>query len=56
MIEIQLAHKEPNAIRDAYNRAEYMAERRAMMNAWADYLDSLRNTGREKNVSMEENS
>lgn len=56
VIEIQLAHKEPNAIRDAYNRAEYMAERRAMMNAWADYLDSLRNTGREKNVSMEENS
>lgn len=56
VIEIQLAHKEPNAFRDAYNRAEYMAERRAMMNAWADYLDSLRNTGREKNVSMEENS
>ena len=56
VIEIQLAHKEPNAIRDAYNRAEYMAERRAMMNAWGDYLDSLRNTGREKKVSMEEKS
>lgn len=41
-IEAQLAHAEKNAIRDAYNRAEYLPERRKMMQEWADYLDSLR--------------
>ena len=41
VIERQLAHQEQNAVRAAYNRAEYLAERRAMMNQWADYLDVL---------------
>jgi integrase len=40
-IERQLAHAERDGVRDAYNRAEYLAERRQMMQAWADYLDSL---------------
>lgn len=44
VIEIQLAHKEPDAVRTAYNRAEYMEERQKMMQAWADYLDVLRDT------------
>jgi hypothetical protein len=38
-IELQLAHKERNNVRAAYNRAERMAERKKMMQAWADYLD-----------------
>jgi len=42
VIERQLAHAERNKVRAAYNRASYMAERRTMMQAWADYLDSLR--------------
>ena len=42
VIEAQLAHGEKNAIRGAYNRAEYMPERRRMMAEWADYLDQLR--------------
>lgn len=41
-IEAQLAHAEKNAVRDAYNRAEYLPERRRMMQAWSDYLDALR--------------
>jgi integrase len=41
VIERQLAHEERNAVRAAYNRAEYLAERRAMMQAWADRLDSI---------------
>ncbi len=41
VIERQLAHEEQNAVRAAYNRAEYLAERRAMMSHWADYLDAL---------------
>jgi len=42
LIELQLAHRDRNKVRAAYNRAERMAERRTMMQAWADYLDALR--------------
>ena len=38
VIERQLAHQEQNAARAAYNRAEYLPERRAMMKHWADHL------------------
>jgi len=41
-IERQLAHGERNKIRAAYNHAEFLPERRKMMQAWADYLDELR--------------
>jgi len=41
-IERQLAHGERNSIRAAYNYAEYLPERRKMMNEWAVYLDGLR--------------
>jgi hypothetical protein len=42
IIELQLAHKERDKVRAAYNRAERLAERRSMMQQWADYLDGLR--------------
>lgn len=42
VIERQLAHAERNAVRKAYNRAQYMKERRLLMSAWADYLDVLK--------------
>jgi integrase len=41
VIERQLAHGERNAIRGAYNRAEYLSERKAMMQQWADMLYAL---------------
>lgn len=41
-IERQLAHAERNNVRAAYNYAEYLPERKRMMQAWADYLDGLR--------------
>lgn len=41
-IERQLAHAERNNVRAAYNFAEFLPERRRMMQAWADHLDSLR--------------
>jgi len=41
VIERQLAHAERNKVRKAYNRAEYLPERRAMMQAWGDLLDEL---------------
>jgi integrase len=40
-IERQLAHAERDGVRNAYNRAEYLAERKRMMQSWADYLDGL---------------
>jgi integrase len=40
-IERQLAHKERNAVRAAYNRAGYLPERRKMMQQWADYLSAV---------------
>ena len=42
LIELQLAHKERNKVRAAYNRAQRPAEHRKMMQAWADYLNELR--------------
>ena len=41
-IERQLAHKDKDRVRAVYNRAEYVEERRDMLQHWADYLDSLR--------------
>lgn len=42
-IERQLAHAERNNIRAAYSHAEYLPERREMMQAWADSLELLTN-------------
>ena len=42
-IERQLAHTERDGVRAAYNYAEHLDERRRMMQAWADYLDQLKN-------------
>ncbi|MCZ6458295.1 MAG: tyrosine-type recombinase/integrase [Gammaproteobacteria bacterium] len=41
VIERQLAHKERNSTRASYNQAEYLEERTAMMQQWADYIDSI---------------
>lgn len=41
-VERQLAHAERDEIRAAYNYAQHLPERKRMMQAWADYLDSLR--------------
>jgi integrase len=46
-IERQLAHQEPDDVRRAYiHAAEYWPERVKMMQAWADYLDRLREGGK----------
>ena len=41
-VERQLAHAEGNEVRAAYLHADFLAERRKMMQWWADALDSLR--------------
>jgi integrase len=46
-IECQLAHQDRNEVRAAYTYGvEYWSERVLMMQAWADYLDELRNNGK----------
>jgi integrase len=42
VIEHQLAHRVPDPLGDAYNRTRFLADRRRMMQQWADYLDRLR--------------
>lgn len=41
-IEHQLAHAVRDPLGRAYNRTAHLAERKKMMQAWANYLDQLR--------------
>lgn len=41
LIERQLAHAERDKVKAAYNHAEYLPERREMMQAWSDWIDEL---------------
>lgn len=45
VIERQLAHGEKNKVRGAYNHAQYLKERREMVQWWADHLDKLGKNG-----------
>jgi len=42
--ERQLAHAPRDSVRAAYNRAQYLDERRRMMQSWGDYLEGLKNS------------
>jgi len=41
-IERQLSHKTSERLGESYDRAQFLDDRRKMMQAWADYLDALR--------------
>ena len=41
-VEAQLAHMKSGPLGSAYDRAEFLQQRRDMMQEWADYCDSLR--------------
>jgi integrase len=43
VIERQLAHGERNKVRAAYNRAQYLEERKQMMQWYSDYIDQIKN-------------
>lgn len=43
-IELQLGHRVPDMHGRAYNRAQFLDERKVMLQEWADYLDSLKAT------------
>ena len=46
-IERQLAHAERNGVRAAYNRAQYLPERRTMMQWWGDSIGARRDSSLE---------
>ena len=41
VIEMQLAHKEPNQVKAAYNHAQYLDDRIKLMEWWSNYLMSI---------------
>lgn len=45
-IERQLAHAPRNKVRASYNQAQYLAERRRMVQEWADFIDGLGSGGK----------
>lgn len=47
VIERQLAHREQNTVRAAYNRAEYLDDRRKLMQWYADHLDAVRDESKD---------
>lgn len=51
IIEHQLAHAVRDPLGRAYNRTAHLAERRQMMQAWADYLDALKQTDKNNLIS-----
>ena len=58
-IELQLAHQKRNKVAAAYNHAKYLTQRAAMMQWWADYLDSQMEKGQaqpEKKLKAEATS
>jgi integrase len=54
VIEHQLAHAVRDSLGRAYNRTSHLPERRRMMQAWADYLDSLRLGTRFQTTGMQD--
>lgn len=41
VIEAQLAHKAAGPLGEAYNRAQFLDQRKVMMQDWADYIDTV---------------
>ncbi len=44
-IELQLAHVDKNTIRGTYNHAQYLEQRREMLQWYGDYVDGLKHGG-----------
>lgn len=53
VIEAQLAHGKSGPLGMAYDRAQFVEQRRAMMILWADYLDSMRRDAPSKHVAQQ---
>jgi integrase len=45
VVDRQLAHAQKDKVDSAYDRAQFLDERKKMMQEWADYLDTIANGG-----------
>lgn len=45
IIERQLAHKTKNSLGEAYDRAQFLDQRKVMMQDWADWIDKVEQDG-----------
>jgi integrase len=52
-IERQLSHRTSERLGESYDRAQYIDDRREMMQTWADYLDGLKAGEPEKKASVD---
>jgi len=43
VVDRQLAHAPQSMVQRAYDRAQFLDERKVMMQKWADYLDGMKN-------------
>ena len=46
VVDRQLAHAHRNSVDAAYDRAQFLPERKKMMQQWADYLDAVASEGK----------
>jgi integrase len=53
VIERQLAHIDKNKVRGTYNHAEYLDERKRMMQWYSDHLDKLRAQGQSEDAKRQ---
>ncbi len=53
-VDAQLSHTDPNQVSAAYNHAEYVEQRRAMMQHWADRLDAWLDQSSEEDAAMQQ--
>ena len=51
-IELQLDHVHGDKVSAAYNHAEHLETRTKMMQAWADYLNELKASGKTYQINM----
>jgi hypothetical protein len=56
VIERQLAHEDEDRVRAAYTRAEYLLERKKMMQEYADYLEAATTVQPDKVIAMQKST
>ncbi|HBC3474595.1 TPA: tyrosine-type recombinase/integrase [Vibrio parahaemolyticus] len=43
LIEVSLSHQDKNTVRKAYNRSQYLEQRRVLMSWWSEYIENAKN-------------
>jgi integrase len=56
VIEAQLSHEDTDDVRSAYNRAQYLLERKKLMQDYADILEKMRSEAGDKVIKFKRDS